>query len=211
VKIRLASKNSASSFAFEASGGVSLLAATSKRRARWLPHRRGNAASVSKIWLTAPSLFCAAMIGVARRPAIKSRELKFSPSGLNKPPAPSTSKTSNAFASRECARALGKLDALPFPARGKQRRNRRAEMPRVDFIERQRAVHGRVQFSRVGAAAGANGFERRRVDAALAQKSHQQRGQNRFADAGVRAGDEERLLHSPTSKRKRPLTRHQNR
>ena len=71
-------------------------------------------------------------------------------------------------------------------------------MPRVDFIQRQRAVHRRENCPRVIAIAGANGFERRCVDAAPAQKFHEQRGQNRFADAGVRAGDEKRLLQLPT-------------
>ena len=33
--------------------------------------------------------------------------------------------------------------------------------------------------------------------------SHVKRGQHGFADAGVRAGDEKRLLHAPTSKRNR--------
>jgi len=37
--------------------------------------------------------------------------------------------------------------------------------------------------------------------AALTQKFHEQHGQDRFANASVRAGDEKRLLHSPTSKR----------
>ncbi len=65
----------------------------------------GNASSVSKTWFTTPILFCATMIGIARNARIKSRELKFSPSGLNRPPAPSTSKTSNLFCiARACAR-----------------------------------------------------------------------------------------------------------
>jgi hypothetical protein len=55
---------------------------------------RGSASSVSKNWLTAPSWFGPTMIGVARNDVIKSRESKSSPRGLNKPPAPSTSRTS---------------------------------------------------------------------------------------------------------------------
>ena len=50
--------------------------------------------------------------------------------------------------------------------------------------------------------AGADRFERSRVQAPFAEKPRQQRGQHGFAGAGVRAGDEERLFHAATSKRK---------
>ena len=64
----------------------------------------GNASSVSNIWFTAPSLFGQTTTGVACKAIIKARELKFQPSGLSKPPAPSMSKTLKRFCSaRMCA------------------------------------------------------------------------------------------------------------
>ena len=73
----------------------------------------GSASSVSKTWFTTPSLFGATMTGIARNAKIKSRELKFSPRGLNRPPAPSTSKTSKRFCSgRRCARTCGSFTDL---------------------------------------------------------------------------------------------------
>ena len=82
------------------------------------------------------------MIGVARKATIKSRESNFSPSGLNKPPAPSIKQNIKTFLHRADVREhLRQFYPLPFAARGQQRRDGRAEMPRIDFIERERAIH----------------------------------------------------------------------
>ena len=192
MKIRFASKNSASNFAFDAmteSGSGGDIKTTCALRRKF----SGNASSVSKTWFTAPSRFGATMIGVARKRQNQIARIKIF--------AERAQQTARAFNQHHVKTLLhradvredfGELHAFPFAARGQQRRDRRAKMPRIDFIERQRAVHGGAERARVVAAAGANRFERRRVDAAFAQKSRQQRGQHRFAGAGVRAGDEER-------------------
>ena len=93
---------------------------------------------------------------------------------------------------------LGEVNALSFLARGQQGRNRRAEMPRIDFIKRKRAIRRGAKRAGVSAATGANGLQRRDIFAPFAQKLRQQRRQNRFADAGVRARDEDNPLHLPT-------------
>ena len=58
-----------------------------------------------------------------------------------------------------------------------------------------------------GTATGANGFQRRGVDAAFAQKSRQQRRQNRFAGARIRAGDEKCSLQFADMKTEMPKPR----
>ena len=59
-----------------------------------------------------------------------------------------------------------------------------------DLVGRQFAVLNRAQEFRVGSAAGAEGFHRQRMAAALAQVVEEQPGQQGFTDAGVGAGDE---------------------
>ena len=102
-KIRSSSKCSASKPAFVFVEASSLRGDTKTIRALVIAPR-GSASSVSKTWFTVPNWFGQMIIGVARNEVIKSRELKPSPSGLSKPPAPSTSKTSKRFCiARTCA------------------------------------------------------------------------------------------------------------
>jgi hypothetical protein len=68
-----------------------------------------------------------------------------------------------------------------------------------------------VKRTGVGTIAGANRLERHCVDAAFPQVTRQQRGQHGFANAGVRAGDEERhSLHSGNIKAEMSWVSHQN-
>lgn len=64
---------------------------------------------------------------------------------------------------------IGKPDAFSLSPGRQHRRNRRPKMPRIDFIQCQHAVQRRVERSRIVAAAGANRFERRHIDAMLTQ------------------------------------------
>jgi hypothetical protein len=83
-------------------------------------------------------------------------------------------------------------------------------MPWVDFIQRQRALQRGAKRHCIVAPAGANRLERCDFHAARAQELRQQRGQNGFADAGVRAGDEESWLHFADMKAESSILRHQN-
>jgi hypothetical protein len=92
---------------------------------------------------------------------------------------------------------------FPFATRGQQWRDGRAEMPRIDFIKCEPAIQRSMKRAGVPAATGANGFERRHANTTFMQTTCEQCCQPRFADAGIRAGDEKRgSLHSATSKRK---------
>ncbi len=99
-------------------------------------------------------------------------------------------------------------NALTFAPGRKQRRERRAEMPRVDFIQRQRVAKRGVQRACVATPAGAERLDRSYGEAARKQMPREQTREHRLAHAGVCAGDEENLsCHARESKHKPPALR----
>ena len=156
----------------------------------------GSAASVSKTWFTAPSRFCATIIGVARKADDQIPRIKIF--------AERSQQAARAFHQRhveifprhaEVREDGGKLHRFVFQFGGERRRDGRAEMPGVDFIQRQRASSAARNLRASSRPPEQTGLNAADVYAARAQKMRQQRGQNGFADAGVRAGDEECWLH----------------
>jgi len=74
-------------------------------------------------------------------------------------------------------------------ARGQHGRQRCAEMPGIDDIQRNGGIHGPVKLPGIAASAGTDGFERHDGTALLVQMPGQERGQDGFAGAGVGGGD----------------------
>ncbi len=86
---------------------------------------------------------------------------------------------------------------LAFASRGESRRHRQTKMPRIGLIESDRPSGRRPEHSRVCTSAGANRLQCGDRNSALAQESRDQARDDSFANAGVRAGDEDdSLLHA---------------
>jgi hypothetical protein len=72
-----------------------------------------------------------------------------------------------------------------------QGRERFGKIERIDLVQCEVVVLGRVKQVSIGAAAGTEWFESERGDTGMTKMGQEQSGQDRFANASVGAGDED--------------------
>ena len=124
------------------------------------------------------------------------------PSGTSAPPAPSTTITSAIVGEARIRRDDDvEVDRRSRGSSGELRGDRRRECKRIDVGERRGDVARGDERARVGGhrlalvESGGHGLHSDRPEARGGQPPQQRRGDDRLADAGVGAGDEDAAGH----------------